>query len=163
VAWPRRGSLCCPTSPVSLSLVAVAKACQLQAELERLRRQHAERANAARAERAVAAVAAGFAGGSHDAAGAGAAAAPAPAVTPEAPAAAPPQVTEELMRTLKVPPIAAAGRRAVGTVWRVATCGAVTTTANGNDGAVYSEGCANGALIRAGRAWTLGSWERIIA
>ncbi len=50
-------------------------------------------------------MAAGFAGGGHDAAGAGAAPAPTPAVTPEAPAAAPPQVTEELMRTLKVPPL----------------------------------------------------------
>lgn len=67
-----------------------------QAELERLRRQHAERAKAAHAERTVAAVAAGFAARSaQPAAGA------APSVVPEAPAPGPPQVTEELMRTLK--------------------------------------------------------------
>lgn len=67
-----------------------------QAELERLRRQHAERAKAAHAERTVAAAAAGFAARSaQPAPGA------APSVVPEAPAPAPPQVTEELMRTLK--------------------------------------------------------------
>ena len=60
-----------------------------QAELERLKRQHAEREAQKQAERVAASAAASFSGRA------------APASTP-LPAQGPPQMTEELKRTLKV-------------------------------------------------------------
>lgn len=60
-----------------------------QAELERLKRQHAERVAQKQAERVAAGAAASFSGR----------AAPADATLPPQ---GPPQMTEELMRTLKV-------------------------------------------------------------
>lgn len=62
---------------------------RMQAELERLKRQHAEREAQKQAERVAASAAASFSGR------------PGPAKAPM-PAQGPPQMTEELLRTLKV-------------------------------------------------------------